>query len=131
MYFLNHRYNTPLNVFICSTNNVSLFPSRRSRSPKRRRYVCSTKKCTYLKTKMLVVHSDLILNVFCCVYAARRPGETAIAARAPAVIAAGPETGATAPNPQVKKEKPARSLPDHHSKCFVIMKSKSKCVSIQ
>lgn len=35
---------------------------------------------------------------------ARRPGETAIAARAPAAIAAGPETDATAPNPQVTTE---------------------------
>lgn len=32
---------------------------------------------------------------------ARRPAETAIAARAPAAIAAGPETDATAPNLQV------------------------------
>ncbi|XP_034738017.1 pre-mRNA-splicing factor 38A [Etheostoma cragini] len=32
---------------------------------------------------------------------ARRPGETAIAARAPGAIAAAPETDATAPNPQV------------------------------
>lgn len=41
----------------------------------------------------------------CLLYSARHPEETAIAARAPAAIAAGPETDATVPNPQVKKQK--------------------------
>lgn len=36
-------------------------------------------------------------------YSAPRPEETAIAARVRAAIAAGPETDATAPNPQVNK----------------------------
>lgn len=42
-------------------------------------------------------------------YAAHRHGESAIAARAPADTAAGPETDATAPNPQVKTRKQAGS----------------------
>ena len=41
----------------------------------------------------------------CLLYSARHLGETAIAARAPVAIAAGPETDATVPNPQVKKQK--------------------------
>lgn len=42
-----------------------------------------------------------LTEVFCYTSSAHHPGETAIAARAPAAIVAGPETGATAPNPQV------------------------------
>ncbi len=47
------------------------------------------------------------VSFFCCMCSALRPGETAIAARAPAAIAAGPETDATAPNHQVKKQNEA------------------------
>lgn len=43
----------------------------------------------------------MLTEVFCCSSSAHRRGGTAIAARAPAAIAAGPETDATAPNPQV------------------------------